>query len=93
LRFAEECANVLAVDNNFSSAEETVALARQTSGECVAFQADAAVEATLVATIEAARTTLGARQRPSLQCWRESAVKALVMRPRCFLLVLPVGNM
>jgi NAD(P)-dependent dehydrogenase (short-subunit alcohol dehydrogenase family) len=59
LRFAEEGANVLAVDNNFSSAEETVALARQTSRECVAFQADVTVEATLVAMIEAARQRWG----------------------------------
>jgi hypothetical protein len=49
LRFAQEGARVLAVDNNLSSAEETVAIARQAGGECVAFEADVAVEATLVA--------------------------------------------
>jgi NAD(P)-dependent dehydrogenase (short-subunit alcohol dehydrogenase family) len=59
LRFAEEGAKVLAVDNNFSSAEETVAMARQAGGECDAFQADVAVEATLVATVEAARKRWG----------------------------------
>jgi NAD(P)-dependent dehydrogenase (short-subunit alcohol dehydrogenase family) len=36
LRFAREGAKVLAVDNNLSSAEETVAIARQARGECVA---------------------------------------------------------
>jgi NAD(P)-dependent dehydrogenase (short-subunit alcohol dehydrogenase family) len=55
LRFAQEGAKVLAVDNNLSSAEETVAMARQPGGECVAFEADVAVEATLVAMVEAAR--------------------------------------
>jgi NAD(P)-dependent dehydrogenase (short-subunit alcohol dehydrogenase family) len=59
LRFAQEGAKVLAVDNNFSSAEETVAMARQTGGECVAFQADVAVEATLVEMVEAARRRWG----------------------------------
>jgi NAD(P)-dependent dehydrogenase (short-subunit alcohol dehydrogenase family) len=59
LRFAEEGAKVLAVDNNLSSAEETVAMARQVGGECVAFQADVAVEATLAAMIEAARQRWG----------------------------------
>jgi NAD(P)-dependent dehydrogenase (short-subunit alcohol dehydrogenase family) len=46
LRFAQEGAKVLAIDNNLSSAEETVAMARQAGGECVAFEADVAVEAT-----------------------------------------------
>ena len=59
LRFAQEGARVLAVDNNFSSAEETVAMARQAGGECVAFEADVAVEATLVAMVEAARQRWG----------------------------------
>jgi NAD(P)-dependent dehydrogenase (short-subunit alcohol dehydrogenase family) len=36
LRFAQEGARVLAVDNNLSSTEETVAIARQVGGECVA---------------------------------------------------------
>ena len=35
LRFAQEGAKVLAVDNNFASAEETVAIARHAGGECV----------------------------------------------------------
>ena len=59
LRFAEEGAKVLAVDNNLSSAEETVAMARQAGGECVAFEADVAVEATLVAMVDAARRRWG----------------------------------
>src|SRR6201993_1303532 len=49
LRFAQEGARVLAVDNNLSSAEETAGMVRQADGECVAFEADVAVEATLVA--------------------------------------------
>ncbi len=36
LRFAQEGARVLAVDNNLSSAEETAGIARQAGGECVA---------------------------------------------------------
>ena len=59
LRFAQEGAKVLAVDNNFASAEETVAIARQAGGECAAFEADVAVEATLVAMVEAARRRWG----------------------------------
>jgi NAD(P)-dependent dehydrogenase (short-subunit alcohol dehydrogenase family) len=59
LRFAREGAKVLAVDSNFSSAEETVAMAGQTGGECVAFEADVAVESTLVAMVEAARRRWG----------------------------------
>jgi NAD(P)-dependent dehydrogenase (short-subunit alcohol dehydrogenase family) len=59
LRFAEEGAKVLAVDNNLSSAEETVAIARQAGGECVAFEADVAVEATLAPMVEAARRRWG----------------------------------
>ena len=55
LRFAQEGAKVLAVDNNLSSAEETVAMARQSGGECVAFEADVAREATLAAMVEATR--------------------------------------
>ena len=37
LRFAQEGAKVLAVDNNLSSAEETVAMARQSGAECLSF--------------------------------------------------------
>ena len=61
LRFAQEGAKVLAVDNNAASAEETVAMARQSGGlgECVAFQADVTREATLRAMVEAARLRFG----------------------------------
>jgi NAD(P)-dependent dehydrogenase (short-subunit alcohol dehydrogenase family) len=59
LRFAQEGARVLAVDNNLSSAEETAGMARQADGECVAFEADVAVESTLVAMVEAARRRWG----------------------------------
>ena len=59
LRFAQEGAKVLAVDNNLSSAEQTVAMARQSGGECVAFEADVADETTLAAMVEAARRRWG----------------------------------
>src|SRR5262245_42452458 len=59
LRFAREGASVLAVDNNFASAEETVAMARQSGGECLAFEADVANETTLAAMVEAARRRWG----------------------------------
>ena len=61
LRFAQEGAKVLAVDNNFASAEETAVLVRQAGGggECVAFEADVTREATLKAMVEAARQRWG----------------------------------
>jgi NAD(P)-dependent dehydrogenase (short-subunit alcohol dehydrogenase family) len=59
LRFAQEGAKVLAVDNNLSSAEQTVAMARQSGGECFAFEADVADETTLAAMVEAARQRWG----------------------------------
>ena len=59
LRFAQEGAKVLAVDNNLSSAQETVAMALQSGGECAAFEADVTREATLAAMVEAARQRWG----------------------------------
>jgi NAD(P)-dependent dehydrogenase (short-subunit alcohol dehydrogenase family) len=61
LRFAEEGASVLAVDNNLSSAEETAAMmrARTQTGECVAFEADVTRESTLAAMATAARQRWG----------------------------------
>ena len=59
LRFAQEGARVMAVDNRLASAEETVAMVRQAGGECVAFEADVTSEATLVAMVEAARQRFG----------------------------------
>jgi NAD(P)-dependent dehydrogenase (short-subunit alcohol dehydrogenase family) len=59
LRFAEEGAKVLAVDKDLASAEETVAMARQSSAECAAFEADVTKEATLAAMVEAAQRRWG----------------------------------
>jgi NAD(P)-dependent dehydrogenase (short-subunit alcohol dehydrogenase family) len=74
LRFAQEGAKVLAVDNNLASAEETAAMARQdarerasgarqdarqSGGEVVAFEADVAKETSLAAMVEAARQRFG----------------------------------
>lgn len=59
LRFAEEGAKVLAVDNKLASAEETVSMARQSPGECAAFEADVTREAALAATVEHAKRRWG----------------------------------
>ena len=59
LRFVEEGAKVLAVDNNLASAEETAAMAPQSPGECIAFEADVTREASLAAMVEAARARWG----------------------------------
>ena len=74
LRFAQEGAEVLAVDNNLASAEETAAMARQdarerasgarqdarqSGGEVVAFEADVAKETSLAAMVQAARQRFG----------------------------------
>src|SRR5919205_2891578 len=53
LRFVQEGAKVLAVDNELARAEETVAMAR--GGECVPFQADVCKESTLAAMVDAAK--------------------------------------
>jgi NAD(P)-dependent dehydrogenase (short-subunit alcohol dehydrogenase family) len=55
LRFAQEGAKVLAVDNNFASAEETAAMVKQAGGECVAHAADVTREQTLAEMVAAAR--------------------------------------
>ena len=59
MRFVQEGAKVLAVDSNLASAEETIAMARQAGGECVAFEADVTKEKTLAAMVEAARQRWG----------------------------------
>jgi NAD(P)-dependent dehydrogenase (short-subunit alcohol dehydrogenase family) len=59
MRFVQEGAKVLAVDNNLASAEETVAMARQPGGECVAFEADVTKETTLAAMTDAAQQRWG----------------------------------
>jgi len=64
LRFAQEGAKVLAVDNNLASAEETVAMARP-SGECAAFAADVTMESSLAEMVEAARRRWGTRMSPT----------------------------
>jgi NAD(P)-dependent dehydrogenase (short-subunit alcohol dehydrogenase family) len=56
IRFAQEGAKVIAVDNNLASAEETVAVA---GGACVALEADVAKEPSLKAMVEAARARFG----------------------------------
>ena len=58
LRFAQEGAKVLAVDNKLASAEETVAMAKP-PGECAAFAADVTEEASLAEMVEAARRRWG----------------------------------
>jgi NAD(P)-dependent dehydrogenase (short-subunit alcohol dehydrogenase family) len=60
LRFVEEGAKVLAVDNNVSSAEETASMARaKENGECIAFEADVCREGTLAAMADAAAKRWG----------------------------------
>jgi NAD(P)-dependent dehydrogenase (short-subunit alcohol dehydrogenase family) len=60
LRFVEEGAKVLAVDNKLSSADETVAMAQaRNSAECVAFEADVCKESTLAAMAAACRSRWG----------------------------------
>jgi NAD(P)-dependent dehydrogenase (short-subunit alcohol dehydrogenase family) len=67
IRFAQEGAKVIAVDNNLASAEETVAMAHEDAreraygagGACVALGADVAKESTLKAMVEAARARFG----------------------------------
>ena len=59
LRFAQEGAKVLAVDNNLGSAEETVAMVKQAGGECVACAADVTREKALAEMVAAARERWG----------------------------------
>jgi NAD(P)-dependent dehydrogenase (short-subunit alcohol dehydrogenase family) len=59
LRFAQEGAKVLAVDNTLASAEETVAMARQSPGDCAAFEADVTKETALAAMVEDAKRRWG----------------------------------
>ena len=61
IRFAQEGAKVLAVDNRLASAEETAAMVPQErgAGECAAFEADVTQEATLAATMDEARRRFG----------------------------------
>ena len=59
LRFAQEGAKVLAVDNRLSSAEETADMVRKAGGDSAAFEADVTKEATLAAAVAAARKRWG----------------------------------
>jgi NAD(P)-dependent dehydrogenase (short-subunit alcohol dehydrogenase family) len=60
LRFAQEGATVLAVDNRLVSAQETAAMVKQGgAGECAAFEADVTREATLAATMAECRRRFG----------------------------------
>ncbi|HYT58353.1 MAG TPA: SDR family NAD(P)-dependent oxidoreductase [Verrucomicrobiae bacterium] len=59
LRFAQEGAQVMAVDRDLRSAEETVSMVKQGGGEYVAFEADVTKEATLAAAIAAAHKRWG----------------------------------
>jgi NAD(P)-dependent dehydrogenase (short-subunit alcohol dehydrogenase family) len=59
LRFAQEGAKVLAVDNRLASARETADMVVAEGGECVPFEADVTREATLVATMAEAKQRFG----------------------------------
>src|ERR1044072_9915247 len=59
LRFVQEGATVMAVDRDLAAAEETVAMARQHGGTCVAFEADVTKESMLAALVESARSQFG----------------------------------
>jgi NAD(P)-dependent dehydrogenase (short-subunit alcohol dehydrogenase family) len=59
LRFAEEGAKVLAIDNRLASAEETASLVAKAGGECIACEADVTKEATLASAVEAAQRRRG----------------------------------
>jgi len=59
LRFVQEGATVMAVDRDLSSADETVAMARQHGGHCVAFEADVTKERTLAAMVADAYQQFG----------------------------------
>jgi len=51
LRFAREGANVLAVDRDLTSSEQTASMVSAEGGQCVPFQADVTQESTLAAAI------------------------------------------
>ena len=59
LRFVQEGAKVLAVDNRLASAAETSTLAAKDGGECIPWEADVTKEATLAATIREAQRRWG----------------------------------
>jgi NAD(P)-dependent dehydrogenase (short-subunit alcohol dehydrogenase family) len=59
LRFAQEGAQVFAVDRDMDSARETAALAVKDGGACVAFAADVTQEQTLTAAMAEAKQRFG----------------------------------
>jgi NAD(P)-dependent dehydrogenase (short-subunit alcohol dehydrogenase family) len=59
LRFAQEGAQVFAVDRDMDSAQETAALAVKDGGACVAFAADVTQEQTLAAAVTEAKQRFG----------------------------------
>ncbi len=59
LRFVQEGAKVLAVDNRLASAEETAMMATQNQGECEPYAADVTQERTLANMVAAARERFG----------------------------------
>lgn len=59
LRFAQEGAKVMAVDRDFASAQETVAMTGEAAKDCCAFEADVTKEASLAAAIAAAKARYG----------------------------------
>jgi NAD(P)-dependent dehydrogenase (short-subunit alcohol dehydrogenase family) len=59
LRFAQEGAKVVAVDNRLASAEETAAMVAKEGGTCAAMEADVARETTLAAMLAEAKRLWG----------------------------------
>jgi NAD(P)-dependent dehydrogenase (short-subunit alcohol dehydrogenase family) len=59
LRFAQEGAKVLAVDNRLASAELTAALVGKEGGDCIAYEADVTREQTLAAVMAEAQRRWG----------------------------------
>jgi NAD(P)-dependent dehydrogenase (short-subunit alcohol dehydrogenase family) len=59
LRFAQEGAKVLAVDNRLASAHETAAQVGKEGGDCIAYEADVAKEKTLAAAFAEAQRRWG----------------------------------
>jgi NAD(P)-dependent dehydrogenase (short-subunit alcohol dehydrogenase family) len=59
IRFVQEGAKVLAVDNRFASAQETAAMASNDGNACVPFEADVTKEASMAATMKAAVERFG----------------------------------
>ena len=52
IRFVQEGAKVLAVDNRLASAQETAAMASPEGGACIAFEADVTREASMAVTTD-----------------------------------------